>query len=215
MVLFVASLMMGTIWGCGGTEQKSESQPKTEDVSGESSAEAETPVETETPAPTEEPEAEVTEENGMKKETVYTNKELGITGTTGTINYSINGVQVSKLTATTDEAATLLGVEKGKEITVVALDTSCENTSDGTVYFYIGQSTITTNTKEQVDADMILSDYIDGEFLGNVIHSGNIVYLLQNSAADQVESITVHVDAPTDDSFSPIGDEVTIDIPTK
>ena len=55
---------------------------------------------------TEEESAEVVEENGMRKEPVVTKKGLNKTGETGPLKYTIEDMQISKLTATTDEQTT-------------------------------------------------------------------------------------------------------------
>lgn len=196
VVIMFASLFAASITACGESGNAVKSETQTSETTQEESSDS-----------------EVQEENGMRKEPVYTNKELGITGSTGPINYNIEGIQISKLTATTDDAAQLIGVDKDKEVTLVAINASAENTSDDTVNFYIGQATLTSNTKEQVDSDMLLSDYIDGEFLGNVIHSGTLIYILPNSAASDVTTVTLHISAPSGSDYMPIGDDVTIDIP--
>ena len=155
---------------------------------------------------------EVVEENGMRKVPVITDKALNRTGETGPFKYSVDAIQVSRLTATTDDAAELLGIEKNKEVTLVAISASVENTSDDTNYFYFDQATLTANTKEQVDPDAFLSDYIDGEYLGNVVHSGTVLYILKNTSADDLTSVTFHIDAPHDENFDSIGDDVKIEL---
>lgn len=211
-----AMLATAAFTGCGGSDSGSQTPASTEEKT--------TPVATEpeeTAAPTEVPTeaqasaGEVVEENGLRKEPVYTNKELGISGTTGSINYSASAIQVSKLTATTDEMAKMLEIEKDNEVTLVVIDVSAENTSEDTINFYIDQATLTSNTKEQVDPDMMLSDYIDAEFLGNVIHSGTLMYILPNSNASDVETVTLHIDAPHNENFDSTGDPVEIEIQTK
>lgn len=164
---------------------------------------------------TEATEGKIVEQDGIRKEPVATNKELNIKGETGPMKYTIEGVQVSKLTATTDDAANLLEIEKNKEVTVIAVNASAENTSDDTVNFYLDQATLTTDTKEQVESDMFLGEYIDGEYIGNVIHSGSMVYILKNSKADDIGKISLHIDAPLDEDFNTIGDNVTVDINIK
>lgn len=175
----------------------------------------------ETPAPTEEPveepaenpnAGEVVEENGLRKVPVITNKELNYTGQTGPFSYTIKAIQVSKVTALTDEMAGLLGTEKGQEIALVVMDLSAENQSEDTNDFYIGQTTITTNTKEQVTPDIWLSDYIESEFFGNVIHSGTMYWILHNTNADDITTITLHADAPNNSNFETIGDEVNVEL---
>lgn len=219
VTLILAAAMAVSITACGGNKNT----PSDGDSAETSSIPEAIPEATEDPEGTPEatPEAtqsaspdagEVVEENGMRKEPIYTNKELNITGQTGPITYTIEGIQVSKLTATTDETAQLLGIEKDKEVALVAVNASAENTTQDTVNFYLGQATLTTNTKEQVDSDMVLSEYIDGEFLGNVVHSGNMIFILPNSVASDITNVTLYVDAPSGSDFMPIGDNVQLDI---
>lgn len=222
----LVATMAASITACGGNESTSsaneaaESSPTAEATPETTEAPAETPEATpeatsETAQSTESTSpdvGEVIDEDGMRKEPVYTNKELNITGQTGPMNYTIEAIQVSKLTATTDEMAQFLGIEKDKEVALVAINASAENTSQDTISFYLGQSTITTNTKEQVDSDTFLSEYIDGEFLGNVVHSGSMIFILPNSSASDITNVTLYVDAPFGSDFMSVGDDVQIDI---
>lgn len=219
VTLILAAAMAVSITACGGNKNTPSDGDGTEASSTPEATPEATEEPDETPEATPEPTqsvssdaGEVVEENGMRKEPVYTNKELNITGQTGPITYTIEGIQVSKLTATTDETAQLLGIEKDKEVALVAVNASAENTTQDTVNFYLGQATLTTNTKEQVDSDMVLSEYIDGEFLGNVVHSGNMIFILPNSVASDITNVTLYVDAPSGSDFMSIGDNVQIDI---
>lgn len=211
-----AMLATAAFTGCGGSDAGSRAPASTEEKTTPAATEPE-----ETAAPTEAPTeaqtsaGEAVEENGLRKEPVYTNKELGISGATGSINYSVSDIQVSKLTATTDEMAEMLEIEKDKEVTLVVIDVSAENTIDDTINFYIGQAALTSNTKEQVEPNILISDYIDGEFLGNVIHSGSLMYILENSKASDIETVKLHIDAPSNSDFEFTGDPVEIDIATK
>lgn len=209
----MAAALCATLGACSsGTDNASASSSVSQVVAESQSDPTAESTQSPTPEATETPSAEVEEENGVRKEVVYTNEGLNMSGQTGTFTYTIEGIQVSKLTATTDDAAQILGVEKNKEVTCVAVNASAENTSADTMYFYIGQATLTSNTKEQVEANAILSEYIDGEFLGNVIHSGSMVYILPNSVATDVTSITLHIDAPSGSDYMPNGDAVSVDI---
>lgn len=216
VAIMLASMMALGAVGCGGSDKgkQVESQKK---ISAEEKAEGEK-EEAEEVAEEKEEETddsttgEVVEENGLRKEPVVTNKELNLEGEVGPFKYIIEGVQVSKLTATTDEMAQMLGIEKDKEVALVAVNASAENTTTDTLSFYLGQATLTTNTKEQVESDMLLSEYIEGEFLGNVKHSGNLVYILKNSKAEDVTNLTLHIDAPHNENYENVGEEVKIDI---
>ena len=158
---------------------------------------------------------EVVEKDGLKKVPVITDKKLNKKGKTGPIKYNIKAIQVSKLTATTDDMAQALGIEKGKEAGLVAMDVEVENTSDDTINFYFDQGKLTTNTKEQVESDIILSDHIDGEYLGKVTHKGTLMFILKNGKADKVNDLKLFVDAPSDKDFNTVGDEVKIELKFK
>lgn len=225
VVLVLVGLMGISIVACGESE-KVQSE-KTVVETEESDAE-ETPEATETPEVTEEADesensteeeadestvGEVVEENGIRKVPVITDKELNRTGETGPIKYSIDAIQISKLTATTDEMAEMLGIEKDKEVALAVFDVTVENTSEDTIDFYIDQGQLTTNTKEQVTCDWLLSDAIDGNFIGQVVKSGTLYFILPNSNADDITTITLHADAPFDDeTFENVGDDVKIEL---
>ena len=215
VTIMLASMMAFSVVGCGNDNGKKVESQK--EISAEEKAEEEKAEEA-----TEEKEeetddsttGEVVEENGLRKEPVATNKELNL-AKVGPFKYTIEAVQVSKLTATTDEMAEMLGIEKDREVALVAINASAENTTENTLSFYIGQATLTTNTKEQVETEGFLSEYINGEFLGNVKNSGNLIYILKNSKAEDITNLTLHIDAPHNENFENIGDEVKIDISLK
>lgn len=201
-ILLMATMALSLV-ACGDNGEEVESEKEVAEETSDESADEESDDSTT---------GTIVEENGIRKEPVLTNKELNRAGETGPFKYSINAIQVSKLTATTDDMAEFLEIEKDTEVTLVVMDVSIENTSENTMYFYFDQATLTTNTKEQVEPDMFLSDYIDGEYLGNVIHEGSLFYVLKNTNADELTNITLHVEAPYDENFEDAGEKVTIDL---
>lgn len=207
VTLMLAVCMAVSVTACGGDNGKKVESQK--EISSEQKEEKEDDKSDDSTT------GEIVEENGLRKEPVATNKALNLTGETGPFKYTIEGVQVSKLTATTDEMAQMLDIEKDKEVTVVAINASAENTTEDTLSFYIGQATLTSNTKEQVDSDGFLSEYINGEFLGNVKNSGTLIYILKNSKAEDLTNLTLHIDAPHNENFENIGDEVKVEINLK
>ena len=223
VTVIMATTISLSLMACGGSKEAPSQKTVVETNSTETASETQNLPETQEPvtteAPASEPETsdgsttgEIVEEGGIRKIPVITDKELNREGESGPIKYNIEAVQVSKLTATTDEMAQLLGIEKDKEVAMVAFNVSAENTSEDTINFYIGMATLTTNTKEQVECDSFLADYIDGEFLGNVIRSGTLIYILPNSSADDITNLTLHIDAPSDENFEYVGDEAKIEL---
>lgn len=207
VALMLTVCMAVSVTACGGDNGKKVESQK--EISSEQKEEKEDAKSDDSTT------GEIVEENGLRKEPVATNKALNLTGETGPFKYTIEGVQVSKLTATTDEMAQMLDIEKDKEVTVVAINASAENTTEDTLSFYIGQATLTSNTKEQVESDGFLSEYINGEFLGNVKNSGTLIYVLKNSKAEDLTNLTLHIDAPHNENFENIGDEVKVEINLK
>ncbi|WMM31804.1 hypothetical protein Q7C08_15815, partial [Shouchella clausii] len=86
------------------------------------------------------------------------------------------------------------------------------NSSDDTINFYIGQATITTNTGEQLEPDLLTSDHIGGEFIGAVNKSGSVRYMLESSDPNEIEWVRVLVDAPHDANFESVGDDIDVQI---
>lgn len=150
----------------------------------------------------------VEENDQLKTTNTYTNKDLGITGTTGPLNYSIDAIQLKEIEVKTEDAANMFEVSKGDTVHAITLEMTGENTSDEDMNFYLGQATVITNTKEQLEPDILLSENIEGEYLGKVKHEGYNVYILKNSTVQDLKTIEVRVSAPTNSNFDSIGDDI-------
>ena len=156
----------------------------------------------------------IEEQDGIRKETYYTNKELNLSGETGPIKYTVSGVQVSNVSTTEESVASLLGIEVDQKAGLVVVNFDVENTSTDTISWYPDQATITTNTQEQADANMFLNDGdVGGDYIGNVKKSGQVMFILPNSDAKDLTQVSIHVDGPYDANFNTVGDAATIDIP--
>ena len=198
IALALAATMMLSFAACGDSNTQSGG-------SAESSAPAEQ---------TEQQEPTVEEQDGMRKETYYTNEDLSLSGETGPIKYTVSSIQVSNVSTTDDAIAALLGIEANQKVGLVVVDFDVENTSVDTISWYPDQATITTNTQEQADANMFLNDGdVGGDYIGNVKKSGQVMFILPNSDAKDLTQVSVHINGPHDANFNTVGDAVTIDIP--
>ena len=205
-LLLILSL---TLFACGKKDepQKEAQEPQTQ----ESTESAETKEENETPqeAPAEEKtsNSEWVEENGAKRRTV---KDIDFNQTfkTGPFNITIERVQAIDI-ITNDEMKSMFD---GKdEITSIAMSVKVENTSDDELNFYPDQGEITTDTKEQIDAETFLSDSVGGEFKGQIIKEGTIIFIA-NSKAEDINKITLFIDGPSNQDFDRVGEDLKIDI---
>lgn len=160
--------------------------------------------------------AEVVKENGLEKTPIFTNKELNTTGETGGVKYNYKAIQISKLKFYTQEAADTFGFEKNKELTCITFDVEVENTTDKDINFYPNMAKLITSTKEQIEPNMLLSDDVGGEFLGNVKKQGNLIYILENTKADDIKTLEVRADAPIDaKTYDALGDEIKLNFEVK
>lgn len=198
-----------TLFACGKKDepQKEAQEPQTQ----ESTESAETKEETETPqeTPKEEkaPTGEWEDVDGAKRKTVK-DIDFDQTFTSGPFNVTINKVQVSDI-MTNEELKSMFD---GKdEITSIAMSVKVENTSDDELNYYPDQAEITTDTKEQIKAEMFLSDSVGGEFKGQIIKEGTIIFVA-NSKAEDINKLTLFIDGPSNQDFDKVGEDLKIDI---
>lgn len=152
---------------------------------------------------------DVQEDSSMKATNTYTDKELGITGEVGGIKYEISGIQLKVIVPKDEATAELFEVSVGEEVHAFTIQLAGENTKEEDMNFYLGQATAITNTKEQLEPDMFLSEYIEGEYLGQVRHEGYNVYVLKNSTVDQLETVELRIAAPSNSNWDTVGEDVS------
>ena len=145
------------------------------------------------------------------KKIQYTKDDLGIAKKLGPMDFKINSVQTSRLII--DEASRGMFEDK-EEVTLIILDVDVENTSDDTVSFYPDQAVLTTNTGEQIDAEMMFVEEIGGDFIGKVKKSGKVVFLAE-SDPKEITQIKYIVEGPSNANFEPLAEKYTVEIPTK
>ena len=147
----------------------------------------------------------------MKKTVFLTNRQIGYTIEAGTFTITINSVQLADLEFSDADTAAFFDLNSGDKATLFAVDISVENTSDETLAIYPDQSTIVTSTKEQVSSELFLSDNVGGDFLGQVIKSGQVYFLAKNSSAADISSIKWYIDAPLDSNWDKMCEDIVID----
>lgn len=150
-------------------------------------------------------------QNGLVKTVFLTNRNIGYSGESGPIKYEVQGIQISKIKPTTSDTASMLGLNIDQEATLVAIQLSVENTSSEDISFYPHMSTIVTSSKEQVEADWIMSDSVGGDFYGNVSRQGQIFFICKNTKADDLTHIQWRINGPSNSSFDRVGDNITIE----
>lgn len=193
---FMMAVPFVLLVGCGDGEELKTTVTDSEEV-------VETDAE---PSSVEDSRAEETEtyesELGVNK--IYMkDKELTITETMGSVQFTINQVQTSRLSVAQEYEEMFEGE---KEVTVIALNMIAENTVDDTVSFHPNQATLVTNTGEQVTPDLWFSDDVGGEFLGKVKKEGNVLFFVK-AQPEELTELKVVVDGPFDENYNQLAED--------
>lgn len=138
--------------------------------------------------------------------TVYhLNRDFVEVKTSGPFTITFTGVRIADLVVAEDSKYLF---DDQDRVTVVSVKMDVENTSKDTMTIYADQGTIVTNTKEQIDADLFISDDLGGDFMGEVIKSGDVHFMLYNSAAGDVTSFKYICGAPMDEDWDDVGEDI-------
>ncbi|SDO18118.1 DUF4352 domain-containing protein [Alkalicoccus daliensis] len=122
-------------------------------------------------------------------------------------------MEITQVNAASGELAPdLAEMMETEELDYIQMDVEVENTADEDITFYASQATISTSTGEQLEQDLWLSDHIDGELMAGTSHSGSFFFVLENSQAEEVESLRAVWSAPHDEDWEDLGEEVDIEI---
>ncbi|WP_290767990.1 MULTISPECIES: hypothetical protein [Exiguobacterium] len=212
------SLPLVFLIGCGETDETTTSKT-TEQT--EQSTEKETTSSSEASESSEDEETsegiggsdefEVEEDEIGVSQIYMKNRNLGIEEKIGPIIFQIDKVQTLRLQVSSDFCFMF---DDKKEVTIVSFNVIVENTSDDTVSFYPNQARLVTNTGEQVDANIIVSEDVGGEFLGKVKKEGGVLFQVDSMPAELTE-VRFVVEGPYNDQFNTIAEdryEYTIDV---
>lgn len=124
----------------------------------------------------------------------------------GPLNLTVYGVMAGRFTEFDEELKSYYDTED--PVDVVTIFYSVENTEDKNINFYVGQSSITTDTKEQIEPDLLAGQEGGGEMLGQVAKEGVNLYYPNN--AEDIKEIVWHVADVNDENFAKIAEGIKI-----
>lgn len=151
---------------------------------------------------------EVTESELGKLTVLYKDKELEVDASNGPVNATLHKIQVAKLETNEESKDMFDGLEVA---TIITVEASSENTVDETTNYYLDQATLVTDTGQQVDADLLLSDVVGGAFLGKVKKEGNIIWVLKHD--EDINHVTLHIRGASNNDPEKLGEDLKIEIP--
>lgn len=126
----------------------------------------------------------------------------------GPLKITIDGMYIGRIKNITDEDVKAY-YNTDEPINVAAISYKIENTSDDTYVFYIGQSPITTDSKEQIDPDLLVSEEAGGNVLGQTIKEGLSIYY-PKSNLEEIKDITWHIKEANTEDFQTKVDGIKI-----
>ncbi len=98
------------------------------------------------------------------------------------------------------------------ELEYISIDMYVENTSGKDIIYFAGQAEIVTDTGEQLSPDIWMSDHIEGEMRAGVKQTGNLVYIMKHSKAQDVNSVRIIIGDPLDENWNNIGEKIDITV---
>ncbi|ATB52694.1 hypothetical protein [Caldibacillus phage CBP1] len=151
---------------------------------------------------------EVKESELGKLTVIKKKKDINQTVKSGPMNLTISAIQAAVLEPNESYKDLFEGKDK---VTIVTVEMKAENTSDDTIGFYPNQAVMTTDAGDQVDADMVLSDDIGGDFIGKVKKEGNVIFQLDRDP-NEFNKIKLVIEGSHDENFNQVGEKLTIDL---
>ncbi len=122
------------------------------------------------------------------------------------VEFSIDGIKTAKLKAENPDL-----IETAAETNVLILSITGENLSDDTVSFHPDTAKMTTDTKRQIEANVMISPF-ESEFIGKVIQKGEVIFDLGEEGLDGVKELKF-IFEPTSKAARKIGEEITVVVP--
>lgn len=149
------------------------------------------------------------DESDLGKMTIYkTNTDLNLVQRSGPFIVKILGSRLFTFEPSED---TKFMFDNKDKVTVITLHVEVENTSEETYTIYPNQGTIVTNTKEQVDCHIWLSEEVGGDFIGQVIKKGDINFIL-DSDPEKIKSVKYIISGPRNRNFDIIGEDIIFEL---
>lgn len=206
-VIYSAALVASLV-GLAGCGDKAEDKPKEEKTEAATTNNEEKSSDKENTADTEKKDDDVEESELGKVKNLYINKELNIPIESGSAKATLKKVRYATVEPATDYKALF---DDQDIVTLITIEADAENTIEETINFYLNQAQLVTDTGQQVDSDMLLSDDVGGEFLGAVKKDGNIQWVLKHD--EDIKKITLHISGASDANYASLSEDLKVEIP--
>ena len=196
---FAAMLLLGA---CGTEEAEAEKEETTTEEN--ESTEEETSEEVVEKEEAAENEAEGEEEVVVENEKTI---EESISISKGDLNIALLDGGAADMTVDEEMYWYFEDVEVGETVATVVLEFEVENTVEESREFYLDQTSIVTNTGEQVESEWMMESGLQSEMLGAVTSTGVVTFLLNADTIEGIEWVDVIIPAVSDENWNTLAEE--------
>jgi len=123
-------------------------------------------------------------------------------------------VKISRMLAASGEVkGSFVGILGKEVLDYIEFDVRIENITDEIINFPIVKAKMITNTGEEIDSgDILLSDFVPDEIRSQVYVHGKFYYVLEDTKAEDVESVQIIWDSPVNEAGETMGKDVEIEV---
>lgn len=171
-----------------------------------------------------EPETEEVEESVSVSEGEYkvgdTLEADGGTSEVVAVNYGINEtVENGDFTVTLKDARLLqfepspdfVDMFEDESLPMIVFNIDVTNNSDATNTIYPDQGIAVTDTGQQIDAELLFSDDVGGDFLGQVTKSGEVLFLGEGDASE-ISNVRYIIGSGHDEEWESFGEDIEFSV---
>ncbi|MED3737249.1 hypothetical protein [Virgibacillus pantothenticus] len=202
-LLMLIAIVSIALVACGGESEDNDKEAKADDSK---KTEEKEDKDKEESKEDESSEGDVKENEMGKFTLVSEKKDINETIENGPMKLTITGIQSATLEPSEDFKEMFEGKDK---LTMINVGMKAENTSDDTVSFYPDQATLTTNAGDQVEADLVLSEQVGGDFFGKTKKEGDVIFKV-DTPAEEIKDIKLIIDGASDENLESLGDSIEL-----
>lgn len=138
--------------------------------------------------------------------------DVNETFTTGSFEIKISTIGVTNIIPNESSKAMFQGKDRA---TWLSIGMEVKNTSPDTLSFHPNQGVVVVGS-EQKNADLLMSEDVGGDFIGEVIKKGRVLFVL-DTLPDEVSSVKYVIDPPfsTTNYTGSLGEKLTLEFEIK
>lgn len=146
---------------------------------------------------------DVIEADGGSRTVVGQVENIDETQSSGPFDVTLKHAQLSQFQPAED----MVEMFGGEDLVLVTFDIEVTNNSEDMNTIHPGQGIAVTDTGNQIDANLLLSDDVGGDFHGEVTKSGNVFFIYDGNA-DEVSNVRYIINSGHNEDFENFDEDI-------